>query len=232
MEMNFYTFSINCASSYVSVIDILNISDLSYGLCYKCGAEKLVKWGDVIPVFECETVTKNRTLPDIMLYGGRMLQSFSQWSIVSDNVKRLFEDEKFTGVRFYPAELVCRIRGEYHKIDEQYYVMSVIGKAEIDFKAMGVNCSLCEICEHYVFEGKLCPLFTPKGIYPTILKKDTWDGSDVFTDNCCTERFVQKVFEAKLSGFEFLCFEQKYDSFEKKIYFRTLNGLNKVKSQR
>ena len=108
--MNFYIFSINCSSKFVSAADILNDNELEYDACSKCGADKLVKWGDAVPVFECETVTKNRTLPDIMLYGGRMLQAFSDWSIVSDNVKRLFEDEKLTGVRFYPAELVYQLR--------------------------------------------------------------------------------------------------------------------------
>lgn len=229
-KMNFYVFSINCATRYVSAEEILNSSELTYGKCDKCGADKLVIWDDVIPVFECETVTKNRTLPDIMLYGGG-LQSFTHWSVVSENVRKLFEDEKLTGAQFYPAELVYQIRGKYHKFNEQYYVMSVIGKAEIDFEAMGVNCSICETCEHYIFEGKLCPARTRKGIYPTIMKKDTWDGSDVFMADYCTERFVEKVLEAKLTGFEFYCFEQEYDAFENKKYFRTLSGLKKIRSQ-
>lgn len=231
-KMNFYSFSENCGSKYVSIIDILNMSDLSFGSCSKCGAEKLVKWGDIIPVFECETITKHRQLPDIMLYGGSMLQSFDAWSIVSENFKRLFEHEEFIGASFYPIELVFKKRGEYHKLENQYYVMSIIGRAEIDFEAMGLKCSICDSCLHYIFDGDYCPLFTKKGVYPTIIKNGSWDGSDVFNHNDCTERFVQKILEADLSGFEFLCFEQKYDSFEKKKYFRTLNGLNRIKSQR
>ena len=218
MKNRFYTFSSVCSSQYVSVIDILNSSDFIYSICDKCDADKLIKWGEVIPIFECETVTKNRKLPDIMLYGGRMLQTFSKWSIVSKNVKRLIENEKLTGVCFYPAELVSKIRGKCYKIDEKYYIMSVIGKAEIDFEAMGINCSLCEICEHYVFEGKICSLFTRNGIYPTLLKNNKWDGTDIFTGNCCTERFVQKILESNLSGFKFLRLEQKYDAFEKKVF--------------
>lgn len=226
--MDFYNYSVNCSSRYVSVIDILNISEMSFGSCDKCGADKLVKWGNVIPVFECETVTKNRKLPDIMLYGGRMLQSFRSWEIVSENVKKLFDDEKLTGACFYPAEIVYKQRGEYQKPEKQYFIMEVVGKAEIDFEAMGVKCSLCELCGHFVFEGPLCPLFSKKGIYPTIIKKDSWDGSDVFNNNDCTERFFKAILNAGLLGYEFIDYKQKYDAFDKKIYFKTKNDFNKL----
>lgn len=217
--MDFYNFSVNCSTRYVSVIDILNSSEMSFGSCDKCGADKLVKWGNVKPIFECESVTKNRVLPDIMLYGGSMLQSFNTWEIVSENVKSLFDDEKLTGACFYPAELVYKKCGEYHKLEKQYFIMEVVGKAEIDFEAMGVKCSLCELCSHFVFEGPLCPLFTKKGIYPTIIKKDSWDGSDVFNNNDCTERFVKTILKAGLSGYEFIDYKQKYDAFDKKSLF-------------
>lgn len=226
--MNFYTFSVNCSTRYVSVIDILNISEMSFDLCDKCGADKLVKWGNVIPKFECEAATKNRKLPDIMLYGGRMLQSFKSWEIVSENVKKIFDDEKLTGARFYPAEIVYKQRGEYKKLEKQYFIMEIVGKAEIDFKAMGVKCSLCESCGHFVFEGPLCPLFAKKGICPTIIKKDSWDDSDAFNNNDCTERFVKSILKAGLLGFEFIDYKQKYDAYDKKIYFKTLKDFNKI----
>lgn len=226
--MNFYTFSANCSTRYVSVIDILNSSEMSFGSCDKCGADKLVKWGNVIPKFECEAVTKNRVLPDIMLYGGRMLQSFKSWEIVSENVKQLFDDEKLTGASFYPAEIVYKQRGEYKKLDKQYFIMEILGKAEIDFKAMGVKCSLCELCGHFVFEGPLCPLFVKKGLYPTIIKKASWDGSDVFNNNDCTERFVKSILKSGLLGFEFIDYKQKYYAFDKKIYFKTIKEFNKI----
>lgn len=226
--MNFYTFSANCSTRYVSVIDILNSSEMSFESCDKCGADKLVKWGNVIPKFECEAVTKNRVLPDIMLYGGRMLQSFKSWEIVSENVKQLFDDEKLTGASFYPAEIVYKQRGEYKKLDKQYFIMEILGKAEIDFKAMGVKCSLCELCGHFVFEGPLCPLFVKKGLYPTIIKKASWDGSDVFNNNDCTERFVKSILKSGLLGFEFIDYKQKYYAFDKKIYFKTIKEFNKI----
>lgn len=229
--MSFYHFSANCGTKYVSVIDILNSSELDFKSCTKCGANNLVKWGNVIPVFECQSVTQKRQLPDLILYGGRMLQSFDNWSIVSDNVKKLYEREKLTGACFYPIELVFKARGKYNKIEKRYYIMSVTGRAEIDFEAMSINCSLCNLCGHFVFDGNLCPLFARKGVYPTIIKKDSWDGTDVFNHNDCTEKFVKKILEANLSGFEFICFEQKYDLFDNKKHFKTLNEFNKLKLQ-
>lgn len=224
--MKFYSFYINCSTRYVSAEDILNDSELSFAACDKCGADNLVKWGNVTPVFECETITKSRKLPDIMLYGGRMLQAFDSWSIVSENVKNLFEKEKLVGASFYPAELVFQKRGKYYQIESQYYVMSVTGRAKIDFEAMNVDCSICDTCGHFILEGKRFPL---KGIYPTIIREDTWDGADVFSDDDCTEKFVRKVLEANLTGFEFIPFEQKYVRFDQKVFFKTLNEFNKLK---
>jgi len=165
-----------------------------------------------------------------MLYGGRKIGSFDMWSIVSERVKDLFEAEQFTGARFYPAELVYSQRNKQFKFEESYYVMAVVGRAEIDFAAMGVKCSICPKCGHYVFEGKF-PLGVreKKGIYPTIMKEDTWDGSDLFGHNNCTERFVVKILSNKLSGFVFLPFEQKYDAFDNMRHFRTLNGFKRIK---
>ena len=63
---------------------------------------------------------------------------------------------------------------------------------------------------------------------PTIIKKDSWDGSDVFNNNDCTERFVKSILKAGLLGFEFIDYKQKYDAFDKKIYFKTLKDFNKI----
>jgi hypothetical protein len=74
---------------------------------------------------------------------------------------------------------------------------------------------MCLECGHYLFDGLLCPLYKEGGIYPALIDTDSWDGSDVFNDAICTERFVRKVLESDLTGFEFIRFEQKFDSYEK-----------------
>lgn len=50
----------------------------------------------------------------------------------------------------------------------------------------------------------------------------------MFNNNDCTERFVKSILKAGLLGFEFIDYKQKYDAFDKKIYFKTLKDFNKI----
>lgn len=226
--MKLYQFSPSIASRFVSAEDIVLPENIKFHTCELCGAGERVIWDEFEPCFECETITKHRRLPDIMLYGGRFVNSFGSWCVVSKRFKDLFEKEEFKGAKFYPAKLFFIRRKDRFDIDEQYFVMLITGRANYDFKKMKVEISMCRRCGRYLFDAPEFPLAFRFGTYPTLLDEKTWDGSDVFNDNVCTERFARSVLENGLSGFDFLPFEHKYDQVEKRQYIENLSDLQKA----
>lgn len=225
--MRLYEFSPSVASRYVSAKSIVLPENIKYYTCELCGANEQVIWEEIQPCFVCETITSNRRLPDLMLYGGRIVNSFGSWFVVSKKFKDLFEAERFKGARFYSGKLTFKRRNNIYNIDEPYFVMYITGRADYDFKKMNVEVSKCRRCGIYHFDSPYFPLTPRNGIYPTLLDEKTWDGSDVFNNGDCTERFVRSVLGHGLTGFEFLPFDHKFDKFENKLYIKRLSDLLK-----
>lgn len=218
--MKFYNLSPNCASRYVSAKDVINANEAEYSRCDVCGAEKLIDWNSFKPVFECETGTSHRTLPDVMLYGGRIIHSFNFWYIVSATFKAFCDKNSVKGVIFSDVDLVARNRRKLNSIRERYYLMQITGRAQLDYAGMGVDCSICQKCCHYVYSSEYFPLYDPKGIFPALLDESTWDGTDVFNHGDCTEDFMEKVRASGLRGIDFLPYESKFDIASNKRYIR------------
>ena len=89
--MKFYVFSPVILSKYVSAQDIILPDNIRYHTCEQCGADNQLIWDEFVPCFECETITSRRRLPDLMLYGGRIVNAFGSWFIVSKRFKDFFE---------------------------------------------------------------------------------------------------------------------------------------------
>ena len=223
--MKFYAFTPSVSSRFISASELVNENEIVYHSCTQCGNADLVDWTAFSPCFECESPTSRRKLPDIMAYGGKLLHSSDWWCIVSDKFKSWYEKMQFSGCRFHPVRLVYRIKNTIHDIDANYYLMLITGRAQLDFKRMQIACDMCMECGHYLFDGPLCPLYTDKGIFPALLNDDSWDGSDVFNDAVCTEAVASKILESGLTGFEFIRFEQKFDSYEKIRFISKLSQL-------
>ena len=218
--MKYYNFTPSCASKYVSVTKMLNYNEAKYSSCDVCGADNLVDWSSIKPVFECETVTSHRTLPDMILYGGRIIHSFNVWYVVSAAFRDFCEKNFVKGVLFSDVVLVSRRRNKLDSIPERYYLMQITGRAQLDYAKMGVECSVCQKCCHYVYSSEFFPLYDPKGIFPTLLDESTWDGTDVFNHGDCTEVFMEKVCSSGLKGIDFLPYESKFDTASNKRYIR------------
>lgn len=218
--MKYYNFSPSCASKYVSTIELLNANEAEYSHCDICGADSLIDWNSFKPLFECETTTSRRTLPDIMLYGGRIIHSFNFWYIVSATFKAFCDKNSVKGVIFSDVDLVARNRRKLNSIRERYYLMQITGRAQLDYAGMGVDCSICQKCCHYVYSSEYFPLYDPKGIFPTLLDESTWDGTDVFDHGDCTEDFMEKVRVSGLKGIDFMPYESKFDIASNKRYIR------------
>ena len=86
--------------------------------------------------------------------------------VFSERVKNIFEENKVTGIEFYPIVI--------NKIEEKYFGYFVTGKA-------GKITSLDSIGLPDMFE-------------PYEFKESEWDGSDIFHfENCGGEHFSDKV---------------------------------------
>lgn len=218
--MKYYNFTPSCASKYVSAIAPLNADAAEYSRCDVCGADNLIDWNSFKPVFECETVTSRRTLPDVLLYGGRIIHSFNVWYIVSAEFKIFCDNNSVKGVMFSDVNLVTRNNGKLNSIPERFFLMQITGRAQLDYTKMGVECSICQKCCHYVYSSDYFPLYDPKGIFPALLDETTWDGTDVFNHGDCTEAFMEKVRSSGLKGIDFLPYESKYDIVSNKRYIR------------
>ena len=217
--MKYYNFSPSCSSKYVSAIAILNEDKIITSKCDCCGADELVLWNKFDLAFECETITSKRRLPDLMLYSGKILHSFNCWYIVSANFEKLCRDNLISGVTFTAIDLYYRKRGKLYKIEVPYFLMQIIGRAQLDYNKMKVSCSICPKCGHYIYDDYF-PLYNPKGIYPTVLDTLTWDKSDIFNHGDCTENFMRKVYRSELCGIDFLPFEEKFDTIDNQHYIR------------
>lgn len=218
--MKYYSFSASCASRYVSAIELLNANEAEYSRCDVCGADNLIDWDSFKPVFECENVTSRRTLPDMILYGGRIIHSFNVWYIVSAAFKTFCDNNSVKGVIFSDVDLITRNRGKLSSIPERYFLMQITGRAQLDHTRMGVECSICQKCSHYVYSSEYFPLYDPKGIYPALLDESTWDGTDIFNHGDCTEAFMETVRDSGLKGIDFLPYESKFDAANNKHYIR------------
>ncbi len=223
--MKFYVFSPVILSKYVSAQDIILPDNIRYHTCEQCGADNQLIWDEFVPCFECETITSRRRLPDLMLYGGRIVNAFGSWFIVSKRFKDFFEGNGFKGAEFYSAKLCFCRRNKFFDIQNTYFVMDITGRADYDFKGMNMEISMCRNCGMYHFDTPHIPLAYSRGTYPSLLSEKSWDGSDVFNQGECTEQFARSVLESDLTGFEFLRFEQKFDKFENKQYIERLSDL-------
>ncbi len=104
--MIFYNFSPSCSSRYVSAIELLNENEAAFLNCGECGYEDLIDWYSFNPILLCESITKNRVLPDLIMYGGKLLYSVGSWFIVSKEAKSFVENNAISGVTFIKIQLV------------------------------------------------------------------------------------------------------------------------------
>lgn len=219
--MNFYRISPVISTSWVSIIKLKNEDDVQYHVCTRCGFKELMSWEDFHPVFECESVTGKRRLPDLMLYGGQHWHAYHLWKVVSEKFKDFFENNGYKGAYFTPVDLVYKYRNSYKPIEERYYILNITGKGKLDYEKAGYKKRNCEECHMCLYEEKF-PISSKdkKGIYEDLVKLDTWDGSDVFGKGWCTAGFAKEVLEAGLTGIQFCNLKFRFAEFDMKHYIR------------
>lgn len=216
--MEFYNFSPSCSSRYVSAIELLNESEATFLNCGECGFEDLIDWFSFNPIFLCESITKNRVLPDLIMYGGKLLYSVGSWFIVSKEAKSFVENNAISGVTFVKIQLVFKYRKSIQSLDSDYYIMQINGRAQLDYVSMNVSCKICPICAKYAYSDKYLPLNNPNGVYPALLDYNSWDKSDIFNHGDCTEEVYLKLVNCGLKGIDLLPFAEKYSLWTNKHY--------------
>ena len=201
----------------LSVDKLINIGEYHTKRCPKCGKFELIDFSEVKPVFLRNKYSGKEPL-DIIAYDGVPVHTFGYWKIVSERFVQWFHKCEFKGAVFYQADIIENVE-KRKKIEGNYYVMQIVGRGRLDFKAMHLeSMNQCDYCGAYIFETELCPLLNNQ-IYPTIIEPESWDGTDIFYNSVCTERFVDKILDSGLKGYKFNDFASQYVDFENKEYF-------------
>lgn len=131
-------------------------------------------------------VSKNKVFPDKIMYGGH-----PGLLIISQKALMTFEREQVSGYIPFPIT-ICE---QSKKLEVQYYVLKVEGKAEFNYKKMGCKPRFyCKICNYAEVDRT--------NFERTYIKDGSWDGSDLFLENMCTDRVLDIIKKYKLTGFE------------------------------
>ncbi|MDE6698175.1 MAG: hypothetical protein K2J91_01680 [Lachnospiraceae bacterium] len=136
-------------------------------------------------------VSDNPEYPDNIMFGGS-----PNFIIISQRALEVFNKESITGFQAYPITILHK--GQ--KIERQYYILRVYGKAEYNYKKMGKKPAFyCENCGYTEYSGK-----RPLNYEFTYLKENSWDGSDLFSLSAkyCTEKVINIIKKNKLTGFD------------------------------
>lgn len=108
--------------------------------CPYCG--HLSRYDDHIYENLIFEVSKNKVFPDKIMYGGH-----PGLLIISQKALMVFEREQVSGYIPFPIT-ICE---ETKKLEVQYYVLKVKGKAEFNYKKMGCKprfyCKMCNYAE-------------------------------------------------------------------------------------
>lgn len=139
-------------------------------------------------VFE---VSDNPVYPDNIMFGGS-----PNFIIISQRALEVFNKESITGFQAYPITILHKGK----KIERQYYILRIYGKAAYNYKKMGRKPAFyCENCGYTEYSGK-----RQWNYEFTYLKENSWDGSDLFSllHDYCTEKVINIIKKNKLTGFD------------------------------
>lgn len=178
-----YDLSTDQANKYKYLTKLLKGNVYLRKECPYCG--HTLEWDDQIYenlVFE---VSKNKVFPDKIMYGGH-----PELLIVSQKALMAFENEKVSGYTPFPIT-ICE-KGK--ELEVQYYVLRVEGKAEFNYMKMGCKPRFyCKVCNYAEVDRT--------NFERTYLKDGSWDGSDLFLGNMCTDRVLDIIKKYELTGF-------------------------------
>lgn len=189
-----YQLSTDMANKYAYLKKLLKGNVYLRKTCPYCGNDS--EWDDSIYenlVFE---VSGNKIFPDKIIYGGH-----PGLLIISQKALMAFESEGVTGYSPFPVTL-CQ-KGE--TLEVQYYVLKVEGKAEFNYKKMGCKPKFyCKECNYAELDRT--------NFDRTYIKDGSWDGSDLFLTDMCTERVLDIIKKYKLTGFMAIDILYAFDS--------------------
>ena len=188
----FYEFTASSESN-VYAPTILNESRY-FANCSECGSNYLKnEIGDVDLIIEGKG-----KYPDILSCG--------RWPIliVSDKVLRIWNDNNISGFRSYNVSLFTQEGQEIPKSKGHYHHISITGRSELDFDAMGIRIiARCNTCGRVEYNKESWEFGIP------IIKKDSWDGSDLFAfkqfrcTSMCGMKNLKLIYKNKLINFSF-----------------------------
>lgn len=172
---------------------IPRISEIS-ALCDVCGH------GGLFPDWYPERpfsviIGKGKIFPDILGCGAYPL------TILSERVLATWSSLGLGSYTAFPLDVIVE-PSSGRPTPPPYYHIKITGRCELDLQAMGVTITYtCPKC-HY---NEIEPVFG----YPKIIKRETWDGSDVFASDIfpmaplCTSRVVELAKKHKWTNFRF-----------------------------
>lgn len=130
-------------------------------------------------------ISSGKVFPDNIMYGGYPGPLF-----ISQKALEAFEKEAVTGYNAFPIS----IYEKREQVNYQYYVLEVYGNAVYNYKKMGCKPDFyCEKCG--------CVKLKKTSFENTYIKEGSWDGSDLFLENKCTDRVVGVIKKYKSTGF-------------------------------
>ena len=178
---------------------ILNTEDAFLSNCSKCGRTRFNDSNrDLILLLEGKG-----KLPDFLSCGHYPL------TLISERTLDVWRAAGITGYESFPVKLVNKQDEEI--CDVQYHNIIITGRAELDYKKMGVKikkiCSKCGAVEYNKETWEFGEAF---------MKENTYDGSDLFVTKyferapICTFKVLEIVYKNKLTNFAFGNFEEKF----------------------
>jgi hypothetical protein len=195
-EEGFFQFHSNVAyrSRFVWAYSLTPRLDTIWQRCDVCNIGHVFPdWYPEIPL--AATVDKKRKYPDILGCGAWPLRIVSQ---------AVLDDWTAVGVKGYET-FPLEVRGEAGspRLDAPaYYHLKITGRCELDTDAMGIK---------ILFRCPKCRYKNVEPIWPVdpIIKRDTWDGSDLFSSDLfpmqtfCTEAVRALTNKNRRTNFRF-----------------------------
>lgn len=137
------------------------------------------------------TLSKGSIFPDMLCFAPA-----SWMKVISEKALTVFKENNVAGFIPHKLKIVDSKKNPLSGLN--YYILEIIGYANIDYDKMGTRVTeYCKCCGYRKFENW-------ENVHEqNWLIEDTWDGSDIFTVNLCTRKVLQVVYENQLTGFSF-----------------------------
>ncbi len=176
----------NCAGKY-KYLDRIIEGDLDVRQeCIEC--HNYLKYDDSIYNNLVFHASKKGKYADCLMYSGA-----TNFIIISKKALELFKTNRLTGFEEYPITII----DDKENIFDQYYILKITGNALLDYGKMGEQPKFyCKKCGYVEYSGQ-----RPMNYKQTYLIEESWDGSDFFLDDLCTQRVVDIILKNKLKGF-------------------------------